>query len=171
MPRTARRGLVGAFAVGAAVAFAACGHSETKTIETAQVEHELQQAILHHSGIPATVKCPTSGIKREVGFDFICAAQLEAGTYPLAVTVTSDNGEVRFVNHEPFVALNTTKVEGAIVAAVAKQRGLKADVHCPRYVLQRQGVTFTCTATVNGRDYPFTVTQTNNSGHVTYEGH
>lgn len=159
-----------ALTLAAALSSAACGHSETKTIESAQVEHELQRGILRHSGIPTTVKCPV-GIKREVGFAFICMAQLEAGAYPLTVTVTGNNGNVRYVNHEPFLALNTTKVEGAIVASIAKQRGLASKVHCPRYVLQRKGVTFSCTATVNGQSYPFTVTQTNASGHVVYEGH
>jgi len=152
------------------VALAACGSSETKTIDSAQVEHEIARAIKHHSGIPTTVTCP-SRIEREVGYRFTCAAAMEAGRYPLAVVVTSEGGDVRYENHEPFIALDTTKVEGAITASIAKQRGLKATVRCPRYVLQRKGVSFTCTATIDGRSYPFTVTQTNEKGHVVYEGH
>jgi hypothetical protein len=39
-------------------------------------------------------------------------------------------------------------------------------------VLQQAGIAFTCTAVVAGRPtrYPFVVTQTNDTGHVRYEG-
>jgi hypothetical protein len=65
--------------------------------------------------------------------------------------------------------LNTEKVERAIEASSLAQRGQQARVSCPAGVQQKKGLTFSCTAEVNGAGTRFTVTQLDDSGHVHYE--
>jgi hypothetical protein len=70
----------------------------------------------------------------------------------------------------PKVILNTERVERAIEASIKTQRHLTAAVTCPVPIVQKKGNNFTCFATVNGKRYPFRVTQTDDKGHVTYVG-
>jgi hypothetical protein len=70
----------------------------------------------------------------------------------------------------PKVILNTERVERAIEASIKTQRHLTAAVTCPVNIEQKKGNNFTCFATVNGKSYPFRVTQTDGKGHVTYIG-
>jgi|GEM_PF-1893945 len=65
--------------------------------------------------------------------------------------------------------LNTEKVEQAIEASSLAQRGQQATVSCPAGIQQKKGVTFSCTAVVNGTSTRFTVNQLDDSGHVHYE--
>jgi len=64
--------------------------------------------------------------------------------------------------------LNTEKVERAIERSVAAQRDQNARVSCPSGVHQKQGVTFSCTATVKRVDTEFVVTQQDGAGRVRY---
>ncbi len=68
----------------------------------------------------------------------------------------------------PRVVLDTKRVELSVQAAILQQRHLPASVSCPDNVQQKQGVRFTCFATVHRRRYPVLVNETNGSGHVTY---
>ncbi len=65
--------------------------------------------------------------------------------------------------------LNTEKVERAIEHSVLAQRDKKARVSCPSGVHQKQGITFSCTATVKRVDTQFVVTQQDGAGRVRYE--
>jgi hypothetical protein len=65
--------------------------------------------------------------------------------------------------------LNTEKVERAIEHSVLAQRAKKATVSCPSGVHQKQGITFSCTATVKRVDTKFVVTQQDGAGRVRYE--
>jgi hypothetical protein len=65
--------------------------------------------------------------------------------------------------------LDTGKIERAIADSSLAQRGLHADVSCPSDVPQKQGMKFSCTATVGQVDTEFVVVQTDDAGHVHYE--
>jgi hypothetical protein len=68
-------------------------------------------------------------------------------------------------------ALNTVTVQRSIAASILTQRHLHATVHCPSDVPRQAGLTFTCTATIDGRSYPFAATEVDDSGRVRYVGH
>jgi len=157
-------------ALVAGVAIAACGSSEPK-LDTARVENAVAASILAQRGLHTTVTCP-SEVAIKTGASFTCNAKLDVGTYPVTVVITNSKGHVRYENRAPLVALNTEKVEHAIAASIAAQRHLTATVACPPEVLQKAGITFTCTATVSGssKRYPFEVTQVGNNGRVKYVG-
>lgn len=170
LSRSGRSVAAGAAAALTALLLAACG-SSSQALKGEDVEKVIAAGIYHHSGIPTRVSCPTR-VPSEAGYRFSCTVALQAGSYPVAVVVKNANGTVRYESHEPFVALDTKKVQAAIVASIARERKVGATVRCPAYVLQHQGVTFTCSAQIIGRpgSYPFTVTETNGEGHVKYVG-
>jgi Domain of unknown function (DUF4333) len=145
-----------------------CG-SGSSTMSTAQIEKTISKTILRERGIQTAVKCP-GHVQRKAGVEFVCAANLEVGSYPIAVTVTDSKGRTRFGNTAPLVILNSGKVQRAIEASILAQRHLRSSVSCPAQVLQRAGVNFACTAIVGGKSYPFAVTETNSAGHVRYVG-
>jgi hypothetical protein len=64
--------------------------------------------------------------------------------------------------------LNTEKIERAIQRSAMAQRSEHAIVSCPSGVHQKQGVTFSCTATVGRSSTQFVVTQLDGSGDVHY---
>jgi hypothetical protein len=73
--------------------------------------------------------------------------------------------------------LNTKRVARSIEESILAQRHLKAQVACPTLVIQEQGRTFECTATIRAAKKPHKVTTTpflvtiqNNRGYVTYVG-
>ncbi|HTY96146.1 MAG TPA: DUF4333 domain-containing protein [Solirubrobacteraceae bacterium] len=155
--------------LAAAVAIAGCGSSSEPKLDTARVERAVAASILAQRGLHTTVSCP-SEVAIKTGSSFTCDAKLEVGSYPVTVVITNSKGHVRYENRAPLVALNIEKVEHAIAASIAAQRHLKADVSCPQQVLQQSGISFLCTATVDGKSYPFEVTQVGNNGRVKYVG-
>jgi hypothetical protein len=64
--------------------------------------------------------------------------------------------------------LNTQKVERAIARSALSQRRVHASVSCPSGVYQKQGITFSCIATVGQSRTQFVVTQLDGSGDVHY---
>lgn len=64
--------------------------------------------------------------------------------------------------------LNTQKVERAIARSALAQRSEHAIVSCPSGVHQKQGITFSCIATVGQSNTQFVVTQLDGSGDVHY---
>jgi hypothetical protein len=145
-----------------------CG-SSAPTLNTTAVERAIAESIHTERNVQVTVLCPAE-LPRKAGFAFTCAARLDVGSYPVAVTETDDAGHVRYANPAPLVALDVAKVERAVAASILAQRHLHAVVRCPAEVLQRAGIGFTCTAMVGGRGYPFAVTEVDGSGHVKYLG-
>ncbi len=82
---------------------------------------------------------------------------------------------MRWNTRLPVAVLDIKRVTSAIHASVLAQRGVQAQVTCPSQVLQRQGLTFTCSAVVQTgtrkvkpASYPFTVTEVDGAGHVKY---
>jgi hypothetical protein len=69
----------------------------------------------------------------------------------------------------PTKMLNTSKIERAIARSSLEQRGLRAQVSCPKYVEQAKGLNFSCVASLGHVDTNFVVTQTDEAGHVRYE--
>ena len=171
-PRLARRRAAPAAGLGllAVMLATGCG-SGSSTLDTARIEHAVAASIFAQRGVRTTVSCP-SGIPVKTGHSFACTAKLDVGSYPVTVTETNSKGRVRYENKQPLVVLDIVKVQSAIATSILHQRGLKATVTCPQQVLQQAGIAFTCTAVVAGRPtrYPFLVTQTNDTGHVRYEG-
>jgi Domain of unknown function (DUF4333) len=145
-----------------------CG-SNSSTMSTAQIEKAITRTILRQRNVQTTAHCPPK-VQRKAGVEFTCTAKLEVGSYPIAVTETDSRGRTRFGNTAPLVILNVAKVQRAIESSILSQRHLKSSVTCPAQVLQQARLTFNCTATVNGKRYPFAVTETNSRGHVRYEG-
>lgn len=153
----------------ATVCVSACG-SSAPTLNMVRVEHAVAKSILKEHGLYTTVTCP-SKVPQRAGRAFTCQAHLDVGTYPVTGTETNGSGHVRYDNQQPLVVLNIAKVEHAISASISHQRGLPSTVTCPAAVLQRAGIVFTCRAMVNGKRYPFVVTQVDDEGHVRYVGH
>jgi Domain of unknown function (DUF4333) len=159
-----------ALALALGIVLNACGSSAQK-LDTARVETAVAASILAQRGLHTTVSCP-SGIPVKTGYSFTCNAALDVGSYPVTVVVTNSKGHVRYENRAPLVALNSEKIEQAIAASIARQRHLSSTVTCPQEILQKAGLSFTCTAVVKGspKHYPFDVTQVDNDGHVRYVG-
>jgi hypothetical protein len=149
---------------------AGCG-SSAKSLDSAKVARAIATSILAEHHLRATVECPHQ-VPQESGRVFACSARLDAGAYPVRVNEVGDDGEVRYEDSTPLVVLNVAKVQRAIDASVLSQRRLHASASCPREVLQRAGVVFWCTATVDGETtrYPFRVSELDNAGHVRYIG-
>jgi hypothetical protein len=162
------RALAAVQAAFAAGALGACG-SSSPTLSTEHVQRTIAAAILAQRAIHATVTCPLR-VSRTVGTRFACVAHLQVGSYPLAATVTSASGQVRYGSAAPLVIIDIARVRAAIARSVAAQRHLHVTVRCPAEVLQQAGVKFTCAATASGRSYPFEVVQTDGRGHVRYVG-
>jgi hypothetical protein len=152
----------------AACSLASCG-SSTATLNTGPIASAISHSILAQRGITATVQCPPK-VARKAAQTFTCTAHLDVGSYPVYVTETNSQGHVSYGNPTPLVVLNIAKVQNAITASILSQRRLRATVACPPQVIQQQGVKFTCTAIVNGKQYPFAVTEVNGSGRVSYTG-
>jgi hypothetical protein len=145
-----------------------CG-SSASTLNTATVERAIAKSILTQRQLYATVGCP-SKVPREAGLVFTCTAHLNVGTYPVSVTETNGSGHVRYQNQAPLVILNIAGVERAIKQSIISQRHLDSTVVCPPEVIKKAGIAFTCIATINGRRYPFAVTEVDGDGHVRYVG-
>jgi hypothetical protein len=145
-----------------------CG-SSGPTLHTAAVERVIAESILTEHNLHTTVVCP-SNVPQRAGIAFTCRAALQVGSYPVAVTETNGSGRVRYQNEQPLAILNIAAVERGIAQSILSQRHLHATVTCPREVLQRAGIFFTCTATINGQGHPFGVTELDNNGHVRYVG-
>jgi hypothetical protein len=145
-----------------------CG-SSTPTLNTAPVERAIAASILAQHHLYATVHCPPK-VSRKAGVVFTCTAGLNVGAYPVRVTETNTSGHVQYENPAPLVALDIAGVEHAIEQSIHSERHLAATVTCPAEVLQQAGIAFTCTARVNGRLYPFAVSEVDGDGHVRYVG-
>jgi Domain of unknown function (DUF4333) len=145
-----------------------CGES-APTLKTVTVERAVAASIMAQHHLYATVRCP-SNVPRKAGDVFTCTASLNVGTYPVSVTETNSKGHVEYQNQNPLATLNITKVEQAIKQSISSQRHLNSTVTCPAEVIQKKEIVFTCTAVVNGKSYPFEVTEVDNAGHVRYVG-
>jgi hypothetical protein len=71
---------------------------------------------------------------------------------------------------KPKTVLNTEEVERAIEKSIKEQRKLSSSVTCPVNIEQKKGNDFSCFAVIRGKRFEFKVTQTDDSGHVTYLG-
>lgn len=127
-----------------------------------------------HTKFGRTGRIPASRTRRGVATALAvlgCAAVVSAcgssGSSPSSTTKTS--------RAAPTVDLDTAHVARAIEHSITTQRHKSSHVVCPSVVVQRQGVTFKCQATVLTPKKPsvvtpFLVTVTSNKGHVTYVG-
>jgi hypothetical protein len=145
-----------------------CGSGPAE-LGTPGIARSIAQSILVQRHLYAQVRCPQH-VRHQRGRTFTCAARLDVGVYPIRVSVVDDKGDVRWASTAPLVALKVGAVESAIERSVRRQRGLRATVTCPKEVLQKAGVNFSCTAKVNGRASKFDVTQTDDKGHVRFVG-
>jgi hypothetical protein len=145
-----------------------CGTSRP-ALKTVTVERAIAASILAQHHLYVTARCPPD-VPKEAGTVFTCTASLNVGTYPVTVTETNDSGHVSYQDQAPLATLNVAKVERAIEQSITSQRHLSSTVTCPAEVIQKAGIVFTCTATVNGKSYPFEVTETDSNGHVSYIG-
>jgi Domain of unknown function (DUF4333) len=167
--RGAARALSTMLAVASLLALSACGSSSSSTLHTAHIGQAISASILAQHSVHTTVTCPPA-VPLKVGESFTCVAKLDAGSYPVTATITNSAGHVRYGSTAPLHILNVAKVQSAIEASILSQRALHATVACPRAVLQQAGLTFTCLATSSRGTTPFRVTETNENGHVRYEG-
>lgn len=143
-----------------------CG-SGTSMLDTVRVEHSIAAAIFSEHHIDVPVSCPAR-IPLERGRGFECQAKLEVGTYPVRAEEVNSGGRVRYASRTPLVILNIAAVKRAIARSILSQRQAQASVTCPTQVLQKQGLFFTCSASVSGRTHVFDVTVVDDNGHVRY---
>jgi hypothetical protein len=156
------------------VALSGCGSSTSPTsgsLDVRQTQQAVANQFLHRTRAPALVLCPRT-IPRRAGYSFTCSVSLAVGTATVSVTETNSSGGFRYKSERPVILLNIAKVEIAIRESIAAHRHLTAAVTCPAYVLQEEGLVFTCTAAVRGesRIYPFAVTEVTSSGKVRFIG-
>jgi len=165
-----RRLLAASVLVATGVTMAGCGGGGHE-LNSASVQHAIEQTVLAQRGLRTPVSCPSS-IPQSAGHTFTCTASLSVGTFAVDVTETDANGHVRYAEQQPLRVLDIVKVEQAIQAAAATQRHVTATVSCPPNVLQAAGVAFRCVAVAHGstRQYPFAVTEIDGNGHVRYVG-
>lgn len=147
---------------------AGCG-SSGPTLNTATVERSIAESILTQHRLHAKVSCPPT-VPRRAGYVFTCTATFTVGSYPITATETNGAGHVRYENPAPLAALDIVGVERAIRESIRSGRRLESTVTCPTEVIQSAGIAFTCTAAINGRRYPFSVTEVDGKGHVRYVG-
>jgi len=151
----------------------ACGSSsppKAKALNVAGVQRAIELSIHKEHGITTAVHCPAKVPVRE-GFRFTCKADLAVGVYPLNVVEVTKKGGVRYSSSVPLQVLDSHTVERAIQKAILKERHLHSTVSCPAPILQEKGLKFTCTATTKKGSGPFTVTEVNSIGGVTFVGH
>lgn len=160
--------LAGAAAL-AALTLTACGGGDP-TIKTTGYAKAIQKSVLDQHNQVVKVECPAE-VKKKKGEAFTCNVKLEVGTYPVTVTMVDDKGAVKYGNSTPLTLLDTGQVQHAIGVEIRHQRHLGSKVSCPKQVLQKQGLTFFCTAKVqDGVTTRFKVQQTDDKGHVTFVG-
>lgn len=146
----------------------ACGSSTpAKTVNGLEVNLAIASEILEQHHVDTTVECPEPVLKR-AGFTFTCAANFKVGSDRIKVIETDDRGHITYTGEVPLVTLDLFAVDRAIKQAAGTQAGT-TKVKCPTQVLQKSGVSFTCTATVGGKTHTFKVTETSNSGQVRVE--
>lgn len=154
----------------ALTALAGCGSSAgMATLDTVKLERAIAGSILTGHHVYTLVSCPAH-VPQQRGHRFACTANLSVGRYPVYVTEVDGGGHVSYGDEAPLSTLDTQRVEQSIAASIHARRGLRANVVCPDEVLQQRGLTFTCTATVGSRSYPFAVTESDGDGHVRYVG-
>ena len=160
-----------ALALLAGLLVAACGSSSAprETLDVSSIESAIELTIHSEHGITTVVHCPTNA-PIEDGFRFVCNAELAVGSYPVNVVEVNKIGGVRYQSSAPLRVLNTYVVERAIADAILKKRHLHSTVRCPAPILQQKGLRFTCMATTNKGTTPFTVTEVNSVGGVTFVG-
>jgi hypothetical protein len=139
-------------------------------LHTTSIEQAISSSILAQHHLHARVSCP-SQVQRRAGVRFVCDARLDVGTYPVPVTEVNDRGRVRYENRSRLAVLDVTRVQQAIARSIAGQRHLRATVSCPREVLERAGLSFSCAIVVARRHYSFSVRELDGYGHVRYVGH
>ncbi len=90
----------------------------------------------------------------------------------MSVTETNRSGQLKYTSKRAVVLLDIPKVETALRESIAAQKHLAAAVTCPAYVLQEEGLVFTCTAAVKGQAtiYPYAVTEVTGTGKVRFIG-
>lgn len=152
------------------ICLSACG-SSTRSLDSAKIERSIARSILNEREVRTTVSCPP-GTPQRAGQVFTCEAHMDVGAYPVTVTELDGSGKVSYRSSRPLIALNVARVQRAIEASIGNQRHVNARVSCPTEVLQRAGITFRCTAVIDGtsRSYPFAVSEVDNAGHVRFVG-
>lgn len=153
------------FTTGLVLTVCGCGSSER--LDTARVERAIAESILTEHHLYTLVKCP-AGEPQQAGVRFRCMALLTVGSYPVYATETDGDGHVSYRNDAPLRTLDTTRVQSAIVASLRGQRHRRVQVSCPSGVLQQRGLSFTCTAHVDGANSAFGVVEMDGEGHVRY---
>jgi hypothetical protein len=151
-----------------------CGSSTSQnssSLDVRQTQRAVASEFLHRTRAPALVLCPRA-IPRRAGYSFTCSVSLAVGTATVNVTETNGSGGLEYKSKRPVILLNIAKVEIAIRESIAAHRHLTAVVTCPAYVLQEEGLVFTCTASVSGEPgiSPFSVTEVTSSGKVRFIG-
>ncbi len=164
-----RRIAIAGAALLVALGAGACGSTKAKALSPGPIEHAIAQAILTQDAVRTTVSCPRNA-PVQAGYRFRCTAKLAVGTYAMFVVEQDGKGRVAYANHTPLRTLDSPSVARAIQKAIKKQRHLKSTVHCPAPVLQAKGLAFTCTAKLAHSSTPFSVTETDNHGHVKFIG-
>ena len=95
--------VLGGLVVGALLLFG------TKTLDTADAEHQIAQLTEDQSGVaPTDVSCPAD-IEAESGATFACTASLEDQPISFTVTQTDDDGNVQISGDNSFVDIATVE--------------------------------------------------------------
>jgi hypothetical protein len=144
----------------------ACGSSAPR-LNISTVERAIVHSVRIEHHLKVSAACPPA-IERRAGVTFVCRVELAAGSYEVNAVETNGDGRVRYENRAPLVVLDTAAVERAIDASLAGHGHPRAKTSCPGPVLQRRGVSFTCSATAGNQSWRFRVTVANAAGRVDY---
>jgi hypothetical protein len=88
--------LVSSLLVGAGLAFAGCGSSESAAmLDTSKIERAIERSSLAQRGAHPKVSCP-SEVAQERGLVFSCTAVVKGADTRFVVTQQDDAGHVRY---------------------------------------------------------------------------
>jgi Domain of unknown function (DUF4333) len=167
---TSRRGvlrvMVAGMAATGALALAGCGDDEstatttpTRTVDTAQVESEIEQQLSTPSAEVSSVTCPDD-VRAETGKTFTCSASWDNGaTGKVKVTQESPN---RFTYEavSGSVQVPGSTAETSIERELDRQGAPEAQANCPDTIVVKVDSTVTCDLSGGGGQATGTVSFT-----------
>ncbi len=160
------RGALFVTAAFVAAAMAGCGDDEPDTVDSAQVEQQIEQSLSTATTKVTSVSCPDD-VESETGAKFTCKAKLSAGG-SAKVTVTETGPNQFSYSFKPgSVVLAGSTVDKALEQDLAASGIPNATVNCPDPVKVKTGTTVSCpVAGAGGGTGTVSFEFTNDSGSI-----
>jgi hypothetical protein len=137
----ARASLVGLILVAG---LGACGDDKTESVDTAQIERQIERSLSTATAKVGAVSCPT-GVESKTGAMFTCDADLEGGgSAKVEVTETQAPNQFSYEFKAGTVKLAGESVDAALERDLAASGVPDAQVECPDVIEVKKGTSVTC---------------------------